>query len=55
MYMQSMAPPYIGILFNNKKKETIGTCKAGVNLKIIRLSKEIWHKRCDSGMEKAKL
>ena len=31
MYMQSMAPPYIGILFNNKKKETIGTCKAGVN------------------------
>ena len=52
MYMQSMAPPYIGILFNNKKKETIGTCKAGVNLKIIRLSKEIWHKRCDSGKGK---
>ena len=52
MYMQSMATPYIGIPFNNKKKQTIGTCKAGVNLKIIRLSKEIWHKTCDSGKGK---
>ena len=47
-----METPYIGIPFNNKKKQTIGTCKAGVNLKIIRLSEEIWHKTCDSGKGK---
>ena len=45
MYMPGMTPPYIGILFNNKQKQTIGTCKAGVNLKIIRLSKEVWDRR----------
>lgn len=43
--MPGMTPPYIGILFNNKQKQTIGTCKAGVNLKIIRLSKEVWDRR----------
>ena len=50
--MPGMTPPYIRILFNNKQKQTIGTCKAGVNLKIIRLNKEVWHKRCHSGKGK---